>query len=103
MAEGEVGAFVLDCVVEVDGSAAAALLGEGEGEVVGDEGGLAEGGPEFQVGVLGEGVEVGADGAVEEGGVLGDDGEAGAEVLQADAGDVLVVDYYGACGGYVSW
>lgn len=60
---------------------------------------MAEGGPELEVCVLGEGVEVGADGAFEEGGVLGDDGEAGAEVLETDVGDVLVVDYYRACAG----
>ena len=57
---------------------------------------MAEGGPELEVCVLGKGVEVGADGAFEEGGVLGDDGEAGAEVLETDVGDVLVVDYNGA-------
>ena len=58
---------------------------------------MAEGGPELEVGVLGEGVEVGANGAFEEVGVLRDDGEAGAEILEADLRDILVVDDYGAC------
>ena len=71
-----------------------------DGDVVfGYEGGLAKGGPELEVCVFGERVEVGADGASEEVGVLRDDGEAGAEVLETDLGNVLVVDYDGACAG----
>ncbi len=50
--------------------------------------GVAEGG----VGLVVEGVEVGADGAGEEDGILWDDGEAGAEVVELDLGDVDAVD-----------
>ena len=96
LAEGEVRAFFFDDVVEVDVAGFAARDGD---FVFGYEGGFAEGGPELEVCVFGEGVEVGADGAFEEVGVLGDDGEAGAEVLETDLGDVLVVNYDGACGG----
>ena len=96
MPEGEIRALFFDDVVQVD----VAGFAGGDGDVVfRNEGGLAEGRPEFQVCVLGERVEVGADSAFEEVGVLGDDCEAGAEVLEADAGDVLVINYYGACSG----
>lgn len=52
------------------------------------------------VGVVVEGVEVGADGAREEDGVLRDDGEARAQVVQVDLGNVLPVDVDAAGAGF---
>lgn len=63
-----------------------------------DEIGLAQSGPQRQVAVLIEGVEVGADGAAEQRRVLGDDAEAGAQVREADGRDVQAVDRDAAAG-----
>jgi len=51
-----------------------------------------EGVPEGLVAVFAAGVEVRAQGALDNGGVLGNDGEVGAEVVEAKAGGVDFVD-----------
>ncbi len=88
LAEGEVEAFLFHDAVEVD--AAMRLVVELGVRV--DEVGLAERGPELEVGVFVEGVEVGADRASEEGGVLRDDGQTGSQVVESDGGDVDAID-----------
>ena len=79
LAKGEVQAFVFDRRVEVDAAGFVADV-----LVVADEIGLAQGVPEGEVLVFVEGVEIAADRAAEEGWVLGNDGEAGSEIVQAD-------------------
>jgi hypothetical protein len=75
-------------------------FGDGGAGVGGDEMDALEGFAELLVGEFVEGVEVGADGAGEEDGVLRDDGEAGAEVVEFDGGDVDAVDDDTACSGF---
>jgi len=58
-----------------------------------------EGVPEGLVRVFAARVEVGAYGALDDGCVLGDDGEVGAEVVEAEAGGVDFVDGDVAGGG----
>lgn len=84
LAEREVEAFVFDGRVEVD---AAGLVGDVL--LVADKIGLAQSVPQGEILMLVEGIQVAADGAAEESGVLRDDGEAGAQVVQADGGSTL--------------
>lgn len=55
--------------------------------------------PEGFVSVLAARVEVGTQGALDDGGILGDDGEVRAEVVEAEAGGVDLVDGDVAGGG----
>ena len=52
---------------------------------------LLKGVPDLLVLVLREGVEVFPEGGVEEGGVLGDDGDVGPQLVEAQGPDVLPV------------
>lgn len=94
LAEREVEAVLLDDAVEVDARRVGAGLGELDAR--GDQVGLAQGGPQRQVGVLVEGVEVGAHRALEQRRVLRDDGEARAQVAEANGGYVDAVNGDGA-------
>ena len=89
--EAEVQAFLFHDAVEVDPPTVVL-----QRRFLGDEIGLAERGPELEVRVLVEGVEVRSDGAFEQRGVLGDDGELGPEVVESNLADVNAVDDNGA-------
>jgi hypothetical protein len=64
----------------------------GGGSCGGDEVHSFETVTEFAVGVVVEGVEVGADGTREEDGVLGNDGQSRPEIVKLNLGNVQTID-----------